>query len=113
MNKLSLLGLAICCIFMENSVALNLADAATGQHRSDENITRNAHRNPVETLEFFGIKKNMTVLEIWPGSRGWYTEILAPYLKEEGTYYAANFDGSTGATYFEKAANKFKKKIVF
>ena len=31
-----------------------------------------------------------TVVEIWPGG-GWYTEILAPYLRRGGgTYYAAS-----------------------
>ena len=99
------------CFWVNDLVAMTLIEATTGAHRSGENIARNAHRNPIETLEFFGLKKNMTVLEIWPGSRGWYTEVLAPYLKTKGVYYAANFDGSTGAVYFEKAAKKFQQKI--
>jgi predicted methyltransferase len=42
----------------------------------------------LETLQFFGLRPNQTVVEIWPG-RGWYMEILAPYLHDHGKYYAA------------------------
>lgn len=61
-----------------------------GEHRSEHNIARNQYRHPKETLKFFEIKKNMTVVEIWP-SMGWYTEILAPLLSKKGKYYAAGF----------------------
>ena len=111
MKKILTTGLILTCFWANNLVAMTLTEATTGAHRSGENIARNAHRNPTKTLEFFGLKENMTVLEIWPGSRGWYTEVLAPYLKTKGVYYAANFDGSTGAAYFEKAAKKFQQKI--
>ena len=36
-----------------------------------------------KTLTFFGIQPGDTVLEIWPG-RGWYSNILAPYLNAGG-----------------------------
>ena len=42
---------------------------------------RDQYRHPIETLTFFGIKPDMTVVEIWPGG-GWYTDILAPYLHD-------------------------------
>jgi predicted methyltransferase len=67
-----------------------LKEAAEGEHRSPSNIARNAHRHPVETLMFFGIQPNMTVVELWSGG-GWYTEVLAPVLSQEGTLVAANF----------------------
>ena len=47
------------------------------EHRSAPNKQRDRHRHPRETLEFFGIRPHMTVVEIWP-SGGWYMEILAP-----------------------------------
>lgn len=59
-------------------------------HRSEKNIARNQYRNPDKTLEFFGLTPNMSVVEIWPGG-GWYAEILAPVLKNDGHYYAAGF----------------------
>ena len=56
--------------------------------RTPEFKPRDRYRHPYETLTFFGIKPDMTVVEITPGA-GWYTEILAPYLHDEGRYYAA------------------------
>ena len=65
-----------------------LAEALNGAHRFTENKARDDYRHPVETLEFFGIEPNMTVVESWPGG-GWYTEVLAPYLKDNGKLIGA------------------------
>jgi predicted methyltransferase len=54
-------------------------------HRRPENAARDPHRHPLETLTFFGIKPDMTVLEVGAGG-GWYTEILAPFLAKKGRY---------------------------
>ena len=56
--------------------------------RSPENMKRDIYRHPLETLDFFGLESDMTVLEVSPG-RGWYMEILAPYLTEKGKYIMA------------------------
>ncbi len=69
--------------------AINLA--ANGKHRSAKNIARNQYRHPAQTLYFFGLEKNMTVLEISPGGL-WYTEVLAPVLKNEGKLIVAGYD---------------------
>lgn len=58
--------------------------------RSAAEKARDVHRHPYETLAFFGIKPNMAVAEIGPGG-GWYTNILAPYLKDQGRYIAVNY----------------------
>lgn len=58
-----------------------------GDQRSDANRARDVYRHPKETLAFFGVKPDSTVLEIFPGA-GWYTELLAPYLREQGHYVA-------------------------
>jgi predicted methyltransferase len=68
-----------------------LQDVVKGDHRSAERKARDPYRHPVETLTFFGIQPNMTVVELWPFG-GWYTEVLAPYVKGGGTYYAAAMD---------------------
>jgi predicted methyltransferase len=60
-----------------------------GDHRSVENRARDVYRHPLDTLLFFGIKPEMTVVEVWPGSGGWYSEILAPLLAEHGHLYTA------------------------
>lgn len=68
-----------------------LVTAADGPWRPEKNRARNPARHPVETLEFFQIRPDMTVVELWPGG-GWYTEILAPFLKEQGKLIVTNFD---------------------
>lgn len=65
-----------------------LAKAVAGAHRTDSFVERDKYRKPQEELEFFGIKPDMTVVEISPGG-GYWTEILAPYLKDKGTFYTA------------------------
>lgn len=64
--------------------------AMRGDHREAANVARDEYRHPKETLEFFGLEPTMSVVEIWP-SKGWYTEILAPVLRDYGVYYAAGF----------------------
>lgn len=68
-----------------------LSDAIAGSWRDPKNVARDAFRHPRETLDFFGVAANETVVEITPGG-GWYTEILAPYLRDGGTYIAAMID---------------------
>ena len=61
-----------------------------GGQRTPANLTRDASRHPYEMLRFFGVKDTMTVVEILPGgAAAYWTEILAPYLRDRGTYYAA------------------------
>lgn len=61
-----------------------LKEALNGTWRSAANKARDQYRHPAETLTFFGIKPDMTVIELAPGSGGWYTEILAPFLYDHG-----------------------------
>jgi len=62
-----------------------LEKALAGDHRSTANKARDKFRNPRETLLFFGLKPEMTVVEIWPAA-GWYAEILAPVLRDKGRF---------------------------
>jgi predicted methyltransferase len=88
-----------------------LGSLAWGDHRAEGHRERNRYRHPVETLSFFGIRPDMTVVEISPGASGWYTEILAPYLREAGTYYAAGYDPQSGSEYYRNAAAAFQAKL--
>lgn len=63
--------------------ATMLKEAVAGSWRSSANKARDQYRHPIQTLEFFGIKPDMTVIELAPGG-GWYTEILAPFLYANG-----------------------------
>jgi predicted methyltransferase len=94
-----------------DQVVREIATIADGDHRSSKNRARNASRRPAQTLAFFGIKPNMTVVEIAPGG-GWYTEILAPYLKQNGKYYAAHYDPNHEREYYRKSVARFSEKLA-
>lgn len=87
-----------------------LGELAAGEHRSAANRARNAARNPVATLEFFGLQPDMTVIEIGP-SGGWYTEIIAPYLHAEGHYYGAHFSPNSPIGYHRPSLESFEAKL--
>jgi predicted methyltransferase len=74
------------------ATAAAIDGALAGSHRSAANKARDVYRHPKETLTFFGLRRDMTVVELWPGSGGWYTEVLAPVLKDKGKLYAAHVD---------------------
>lgn len=76
-----------------------LAKWAAAPHRSPASVARDPFRHPVETLVFFGIREDSTVVEILPGSSGYYMEILAPYLKRKGQYIAASRDPAAPPQY--------------
>jgi predicted methyltransferase len=59
-------------------------------HRRPANIARDGARNPAQTLAFFGVRPDSRVVEILPGSAGYYLEILAPFLRARGLYVAAS-----------------------
>ena len=67
----------------QGDTAAMLKEAVAGSWRSPANEARDQYRHPIETLEFFGIKPGMTVVELAPGG-GWYTEIMAPFLYAHG-----------------------------
>ncbi|WP_434982109.1 class I SAM-dependent methyltransferase [Xanthomonas arboricola] len=68
-----------------------LQKAIDGNWRDRVYVQRDVYRHPGQTLAFFGIKPTQTVIEITPGG-GWYSEILAPYLRDKGKYVAAVVD---------------------
>lgn len=74
------------------ATAAAIADASMGKHRSETNIARNAARHPVETLTFFGLEPDMTVIEVLPGGALWYSEIIAPVVREKGQLIIADYD---------------------
>ncbi|MGQ0532838.1 MAG: class I SAM-dependent methyltransferase [Caulobacteraceae bacterium] len=68
----------------------SLAWAIAGPWRIDPE--RDEWRHPLQTLLFWGLQGDMTVLEVLPGL-GWYTAILAPYAQANGgRLIVASFD---------------------
>jgi len=83
-----------------------------GEHRSAENRARDVYRHPEDTLLFFGIKPEMTAVEVWPGSGGWYTEILAPLLAEHGKLYAADVAPAPDNSFVTANRRSFAEKLA-
>jgi len=81
-----------------------------GEQRSANHKARDQYRHPKQTLEFFGFNDKMTVVEITPGG-GWYMEILAPALKGNGKYYAAQYPDTGKNDYYSNSRKKLVKKI--
>lgn len=98
---------AVAVSAMAADVQDPLATAISSPSRTPKFTARDQYRHPLETLRFFGLRPNHAVVEIWPGG-GWYMEILAPYLREQGKYYAAidapNLPGATKETKENAAA---------
>jgi predicted methyltransferase len=84
--------LSSCSLFkkekQEAPIPESLEAAVESDFRAKENTERDEYQHPKETLEFFGLKPEMSVVEISPGA-GYFTEIIAPYLAKLGHYYMA------------------------
>lgn len=86
-----------------------LAKAVAPAHRSPNFVERDQFRKPQQVLEFIGVKPTMTVVEISPGG-GYWTEILAPYLHDKGTYYTA-ITPRASSERAASAADTWQKKL--
>ncbi len=86
-----LAGFALCVAGAVPAVAAEdaaLQAAVQNPQRTAKFVARDAARHPSAELEFFGLRPDASVVEIWPGG-GYWTEILAPYLAAHGTYTVA------------------------
>jgi len=73
-----------CYAEVSKAVEKQLQTNIAGDWRSPQNKARDKYRHPLETLSFFGVTPNAKVIELFPGGNAWYTEILAPFLKQNG-----------------------------
>jgi predicted methyltransferase len=87
-----------------------LQAVVNGDQRTPEQKARDKYRHPVETLAFFGIQPNMTVVELWPFG-GWYTSIIAPYVKGSGKFYAAAMDPASTSPGDQKYNGELQKML--
>jgi predicted methyltransferase len=92
---------------MAQSADAALLAAVASPARTAKFVARDPARHPAPELAFFGLRPNATVVEIWPGG-GYWTEILAPYLAANGTYYVALPPPKAD----EDAAGKFRAKFA-
>ena len=87
-----------------------LQQAVDGQWRSAANRARDRYRHPIQTLELFGLRPDMTVIELDPGG-GWYTEILAPVLRDRGHLIEAAPPADAGSPFMRRMASAFDSKL--
>lgn len=92
------------------SIHTLLQESVNGSWRSAANKARDKYRHPVGTLEFFGIKPEMTVIELAPGG-GWYTEILAPFLYAHGHLIEAAAPTDSKSKFMQKMAEGYRDKL--
>jgi predicted methyltransferase len=93
------------------ATAAAIEKVLAGAHRAPENRARDVYRHPLDTLLFFGIKPDMTVVEVWPGAGGWYTEVLAPLLAEHGRLYDAQVPPAAGNEFVTTSLKSFSDKL--
>ena len=94
------------------SMAAVLAGDQRGASRSGTpNSARDGSRHPAETLKFLGLEQDSHVVEIWPAG-GWYTEVIAPFVADEGQFYAANFPADSDVEFFNRAVQAYKEKLA-
>lgn len=96
----------------QDSIGMLLDRTLAGEQRSEASRLRDKYRHPRETLLFFGLRPEMTVVEIWPGG-GWYSEILGPVLRERGKYYLAQYaTENPEAPGWQRAAREKQQTLV-
>jgi len=93
------------------SVHAALEEAVAGAWRTPAYRERDRWRHPLQTLEFFGIRPDMTVVEVIPGG-GWYTEILAPFLRDQGQLVEATFPEQSENAHARRMAKRFNDKLA-
>jgi predicted methyltransferase len=94
----------------QQGAAAALDAALAGAQRSAANRARDRYRHPKEALEFFGLRPEMTVVEIWPGG-GWYTEILGPLLRDRGKLYVAQYGAKPPFPYQQREMDALAAKM--
>ena len=93
------------------TTAAALDNILAGSQRAAENSARDRYRHPKETLLFFGIRPEMKVLEVWP-EPGWYTEVIAPLVRERGKYFAAVIAPDPDSKYVTGRLSDYQQKLA-
>jgi predicted methyltransferase len=107
----ALLAAACATYSTRQTTSLSLDRILAGEQRSEENRARDRYRHPKQTLLFFGIRPEMSVLEVWP-EPGWYTEVLAPLLADQGHYYAGVIAPDPKSQYITRRLEDYRHKLA-
>ena len=93
-----------------DDTASKIDAALASDHRSESNRARDEFRHPKETLLFFGFEPGMTVVELYPGG-GWYTEVLAPALGDDGHLIGAQFEPTAPPGYRPGTVARYQEML--
>ena len=115
----ALAGLALAlalpgCIMTASTredTAQALDNILADSHRPAAERARDRYRHPKDTLLFFGIRPEMSVLEVWP-EPGWYTDIIAPLVRDRGHYFAAVIEPDPGSRYVTARLEAYRNKLA-
>ncbi len=80
-------------------------------HRPEADRARDRYRHPKDTLLFFGIRPEMSVLEVWP-EPGWYTDVIAPLVRDRGKYYGAVMQADPASKYVSARLEAYRNKLT-
>ena len=94
----------------------SMAAVLAGDHRGagrggTPNSARDGDRHPAGTLKFLGVQPDSRVVEIWP-SGGWYTEVIAPFVAENGQFYGAHIPADHENERFRRGVERYKEKLA-
>jgi predicted methyltransferase len=107
----ALLAAACAAGSSRQSTAEALTAILAGEQRSPANRARDVYRHPKETLLFFGIRPEMRVLEVWP-EPGWYTEVIAPLLRDRGRYSAGVIPSDPTDKHITQRLQDYRAKLA-
>jgi predicted methyltransferase len=107
----ALLAAGCTAVSTRESTAEALTGILAGDQRTPAERARDAYRHPKETLLFFGIRPEMRVLEVWP-EPGWYTEIMAPLLRDKGKYYAGVISADPNDKHITQRLADYRAKLA-
>jgi predicted methyltransferase len=115
LSSVALLGVALLAACTAGSSRQTTTEALSAilaaDYRSEANRARDRYRHPKETLLFFGIRPELTVLEVWP-EPGWYTEVIAPLVRDKGKYYAGVIGADPGSKYISERLDGYRGKLA-
>src|SRR6202049_3263819 len=107
----ALLVAACAATSSRQTTAEALAVILAADYRPQNTRALDRVRHPKEPLLFFGIRPEMSVLEVWP-EPSWYTEVIAPLVRDKGKYYAAVIAGDAERKYITQRLDKYRQKLA-
>jgi len=107
----ALLVAACAAATSRQTTAESLTNILAGDQRTPDERARDVYRHPKQTLLFFGLRPEMRVLEVWP-EPGWYTEVIAPLLRDKGKYYAGVIPADPANKHITQRLEDYRAKLA-